>query len=262
MSAARARRDAIALLKLAARPLAVEWRGDTAALSAPDGRGRRVPSVMVRALVSSGALASGAGGIVRTPAGTARLRRLLAAGTEAAGTEAAGGSGAAAGDAHTGQQRDVGPGTVLQPDGTREDVTVNHAESALARLARRRVDGAPFLHPELLEAGRRLQSDFERAGLRQRVTARWDAVGGGSRRGDGGGRAEIADSAIAARDRWNRAVSALGDELGPATVDLVCFDKGLTDIERERGWPKRSAKMMLRAGLEQLALHYRAPRTR
>ena len=253
MSAARARRDAIALLKLADSPVSVEWRGDTAALRTSDGRARRVPSLLVRALVRSGALALSKGSLSRTAAGTARLRRLLAgAGVE---TETETGTGT---EPHAAQQRDARPGTILHGDGTREAVTVNHAESALARLARRRVDGAPFLHPELLEAGRRLHADFERAGLRQRVTARWDAVGTGGRRQ--GGRAEIADSAMAARERWNRAVEALGEALGPATVDLVCFDKGLTDIESERGWPKRSAKMMLRAGLEQLALHYRAPR--
>lgn len=157
------------------------------------------------------------------------------------------------------QHRDMVEETALV-DGARQKVARNLKESPLAPLARLKDRGGePFLSVAAFDAGERLAADFNRGQMQPRITASWEPrleVSGG-RRGAGAG--DISDGAMAARDRFARAVEAMGPELAGVAVDVCCFGKGLEVVERERLWPARSAKLMLRAALLALARHYAPP---
>ncbi len=131
-------------------------------------------------------------------------------------------------------------------------------ESPVAALARRSgKGGAPWLEAPALVASERLRRDFEIGQLRPRVTANWSAsVSDGRRDGGHGGIGELTDMALAARLRFDRAVKAVGPELSGVLIDVCCFLKGLETVERERQWPARAAKLVLKLALGSLARHY------
>ncbi|MEX6507002.1 DUF6456 domain-containing protein [Jiella sp. M17.18] len=128
-------------------------------------------------------------------------------------------------------------------------------ESPLTRLATRRGrDGQAFLAEAEAMAGERLRVDFTRGNLTPSVSQRWDAAP--RQRGVRNGTGDLSDTAIDARQRVSAAIDAVGPELSGVLLDVCCFLKGLETVERERQWPARSAKLMLKAGLGMLARHY------
>jgi hypothetical protein len=135
-------------------------------------------------------------------------------------------------------------------------VIVDEAESPLAWLARRRGrDGRRMIELHQLQAGERLRADFTHANLMPRTTSNWvNPISSGVR---GGERAtSFTETMIAARQRVRRALDAVGPEFAGLLLDVCCFLKGLEDIERERVWPARSAKIVLQLALDRLARHY------
>lgn len=127
-------------------------------------------------------------------------------------------------------------------------VTVNLAESPLGWLrARDMIDARQF------EAGERLRADYEGAMLGGRVTMAWDRV-----RVDGG-TGDALDPparALAARRRFEAAITALGAGLGDVAWRVICADEALPAAERALGWPARSGRLVLTLALDRLAHHY------
>jgi len=135
-------------------------------------------------------------------------------------------------------------------------VTVNDSESPLAWLARRKGrDGRTMIGHNQFLAGEKLRADFTRAHLAPRVTSSWSGIARGRNCG-GGGAGTMTDVVIAARQRVRLALDACGPELSGVLLDVCCFLRGLEDVERERGWPARSAKVVLQLALDRLARHY------
>ena len=134
-------------------------------------------------------------------------------------------------------------------------VTVDEAESPLAWLARRKGrDGRALIEPVQFMAGERLRAEFTRAQLMPRITSNWSAaVADGPR---GASPAAFTEAVIGARQRVRQALDAAGPEFSGLLLDVCCFLKGLPDIERERGWPARSGKVVLQLGLDRLVRHY------
>ena len=205
----------------------------------PDGRGvfritggGRATTLETRAvldLIGSGVLAGDRSGCRPGPDVRSWLRRQLLPD-----------------DGLAGQHRDV------MQSGT--GVLINRAESPLARLASVQAgDSAPFLMPHQVEAGERLRRLVDRAALLPRLTMSYDptrTAGGRSAAG------EIGDMAADARRMLARAMAAMPAECAGVVLDVCGLEKGLQQVESERSWPRRSAKLVLRIGLDQLARHF------
>ncbi|TFF25134.1 hypothetical protein E3C22_07065 [Jiella endophytica] len=127
-------------------------------------------------------------------------------------------------------------------------------ETPLTRLATRRSKGGePFLSAAEAMAGERIRADFTRGRMTPSIGQRWDAMPRAPRHG---GSNDLSDNAIDARQRVDEACKAVGPELSGLILDVCCFLKGLETVERERQWPVRSAKLLLKTGLAMLARHY------
>lgn len=200
--------------------------------------GRRLSAADVRAALASGLLSESAdGGVAAGTQAAAWLRRQRA--PEAPFLAQ-----------HRRLQR-------VRPDAGGPSPLVDRDESPVAALARRSRRGGAPLDAIAVEAAERLRRDFEFGRLQPRVTANWTAVvNAGRRSGEPGGMADLTESALAARQRVERALVAVGPEFSGVLIDVCCLLKGLETVERERRWPARSAKLVVALALAALARHY------
>ncbi|MES2493873.1 MAG: DUF6456 domain-containing protein [Pseudomonadota bacterium] len=128
-------------------------------------------------------------------------------------------------------------------------VTVNVAESPLSWLHAR-----GHLDDRQLDAGERLRQDWETAQLAPSITMRWDAV---RVRGTNSQGLTPSERQLAARARFDGAVTAAGTGLSDILWRVVCAGEALPEAERALGWPARSGKLVLRFALDRVAGFYR-----
>jgi len=128
-------------------------------------------------------------------------------------------------------------------------------DCALESLARPAAGQPAYLAPHQAEAGQRVRRLFARAHLQPRVTQSFSALPREATRRNGA--EEITEMAATARKRLAELHAILPAECAGVVLDVCGFEKGLQQIETERGWPRRSAKLVLRIALDRLAEHYR-----
>ena len=201
-----------------------------------DGDGFRVPTASgaarldadeVRALQADGVLGGDGQRVTTLPGTTQWLKRQM--------LEA---------DAFAAQHREMAVG----PEG----VALNLSESPLARLAVGTASEPAFLERHQVEAGERVRRLVERSRLSPRLTMSYSAdhVASGKGQNHAG---EMTDMAADARKALARLHEALPRDCADVVLDVCGLEKGLQQIESERGWPRRSAKLVLRIGLDRLA---------
>ncbi|MCT4654860.1 MAG: DUF6456 domain-containing protein [Cohaesibacter sp.] len=146
-------------------------------------------------------------------------------------------------------------------DKSNASIRVNRAESPLAMMAlRKNKKGGAIISSVQYEAGERLRRDFERGHHGPSMGIDWQRLGQGgldSRSHRSFNDCEDASqSALAARERFRKAMGEVGEEFAGPLIDLCCFLKGLEQIEKQRQWPARSAKLVLSMALARLARFY------
>ncbi|MBR3194081.1 DUF6456 domain-containing protein [Bosea sp. (in: a-proteobacteria)] len=147
--------------------------------------------------------------------------------------------------------------TTVMVDGEAQQVALDERESPLLWLHRRPgKDGQPQIAAAEFAAGERFRADLTLAQMLPRVTVNWDAGLAAGTHAAARGPAEASDSCLAARQRVRLACKRLGPELSGLAIDVCGFLKGLDQVERERKWPARSAKVVLRLALAALVEHY------
>jgi hypothetical protein len=105
------------------------------------------------------------------------------------------------------------------------------------------------------DAGERLRRDFTLAGLTPRMGIDLTQPlirNAGCQRAE----APLTDMVLAAKQRFTAAMRAAGPGLNDLLFDVCCHLRGLEEAERAKGWPVRSAKVVLAIALDRLADHY------
>lgn len=150
---------------------------------------------------------------------------------------------------------DFGP-----PERIRHQEIVIEETPDLGTVRARRINGTPLerylsrgqITDEQHDAGRRLYRDWYAAGRSPQVTAVYDV------RIQSGRRAETSPHQVASWRRFREATRAIGVSLAPVVIDVALWERPARDWAVAHCLPPADGIARLRAGLEELAIYYRA----
>lgn len=116
--------------------------------------------------------------------------------------------------------------------------------------SRKELDRSSKENNELLwQAGDRLYRDWLLSGAPPRMVASYaEAIPGG--------KGEMTDAQVQARQRYRRACMALPMTLMPVLVHVVCLDQPAGEWAKIRGFHEKSGMALLASALEELAVFY------
>jgi Domain of unknown function (DUF6456) len=138
--------------------------------------------------------------------------------------------------------------------------TVSNGLSPIARLRQRRgSDGQAALTSLQADAAERLAQDFNRGQMQPRVTTNWQQLALGltaDRSSSVRLGIEVTEGVSAAQERLRSALNDAGPEFADVLLDVCCLEVGMETLERRRGWPHRTAKIILALALDRLSRHY------
>jgi hypothetical protein len=209
--------------------LGAQWNGSTYCVDSTDGKKQSLPDDRVKELSSMGVLVEN-NGIVRTTETCLNWIRRQLSDT----------------DQFAQQHR--------QCEIDKKGICRNVLADPLLKLGNER-GARGFLLPHHVVAAQRVSEWGERACLEQRTTMSYNPTPVAKSTSGRSSAASINDMAAKARKSLAGIYAIMPRECADTLIDVCVFDKGLQKIEVERRWPRRSAKLVLRIGLEHLAHH-------
>jgi hypothetical protein len=150
------------------------------------------------------------------------------------------------GDPRAAQHLELETRLIKDEAGRERYVVVNAAESPLSLLRHRKLIGVVAF-----EAGDKLRRDYTIGQLTPRMGVDYSAPV--SRRSF---RPDMAETVLAARQRFNLAMRAAGPGLAEVLFDICCYLMTLEECEKNHNWPRGSARVVLSLALDRLAAHY------
>jgi hypothetical protein len=93
--------------------------------------------------------------------------------------------------------------------------------------------------------------------MERSTTMRWDAPPTGRTARGAPAALDPTTAQIAAKQRLEAAVEAVGPGLSDVLWRIVCAGEGMRDAERALGWPARAGRLVLGLALDRLADFYR-----